>query len=374
MDEPNERALEQGLLEGTPYRVIGRLGAEPGGERLEVEHVKLRKRFTLLALRAPEPRFDRVERLLRELRELARLAHPNIDLPADAGTTKDGVTYLVTSPERGETLAARLARGPLGTIAALGVAADVASALGAAHAAGVAHRGVLPSRILLGPRGARLTGFGLARLTASSNELAGSGARGDLVAVGRLLVEHAAADPELAALTAALVGPAPAGRALDGRSVALTLRRLAARLRGGVLDDAPTRAIRYDALTAAEQTLVDPPESAPPAADDDRTHPDGVARDERTIIDGPRAGTGVAARSAERASEVAAPAEVPSARSAPATSRPRAERVRRRYAAPFLTFCAGFGAALGLSTTLALARWLAPSAATPTVAALDAAP
>ena len=64
----------------------------------------------------------------------------------------------------GETLAARLARGPLPLDEALKVAIAVADALDKAHGQGVTHRDLKPGNIMLTPSGAKLLDFGLAKL------------------------------------------------------------------------------------------------------------------------------------------------------------------------------------------------------------------
>ena len=63
----------------------------------------------------------------------------------------------------GETLSARLRRGPLPPAEALDVGQDLLSALGALHEAGLVHRDVKPSNLFLTAHGGKLVDFGLAR-------------------------------------------------------------------------------------------------------------------------------------------------------------------------------------------------------------------
>jgi Tol biopolymer transport system component len=102
---------------------------------------------------------DRLARFEREARVLAALNHPNI---AAIYGVEDGA--LVLELVEGETLADRIARGPLPVVEALGLARQIAEALDAAHDKGIVHRDVKPANIKITPAGTvKVLDFGLAR-------------------------------------------------------------------------------------------------------------------------------------------------------------------------------------------------------------------
>jgi eukaryotic-like serine/threonine-protein kinase len=72
-------------------------------------------------------------------------------------------TFLVMEFVVGETLAARLAGGPLPIAEQLAVAIQTADALAAAHQRGIVHRDLKPSNIMLTRAGVKLLDFGVAK-------------------------------------------------------------------------------------------------------------------------------------------------------------------------------------------------------------------
>jgi eukaryotic-like serine/threonine-protein kinase len=103
------------------------------------------------------------DQLRREAETIARLAHPNLVTLYDFGRCAHG-SYLVLELLRGQTLSARLARGPLSPAEAVVIAVDVTRGLAWAHAHGVVHRDLKPSNIfLVDGGGAKVLDFGLAQ-------------------------------------------------------------------------------------------------------------------------------------------------------------------------------------------------------------------
>ena len=77
--------------------------------------------------------------------------------------SQDGIDYLVMEYLEGETMAARLSKGPMDVQQALHCAIRIADALAAAHRAGILHRDLKPGNVMLTKSGAKLMDFGLAK-------------------------------------------------------------------------------------------------------------------------------------------------------------------------------------------------------------------
>jgi serine/threonine protein kinase len=101
-------------------------------------------------------------RVLREARAAARLSHPHITNVYDYGEAADGTPYVVMELVDGQSLAQRIASGPVPWRSAVRVAAQVASALAAAHAQGLVHRDVTPANVMLSRGGVKVVDFGIA--------------------------------------------------------------------------------------------------------------------------------------------------------------------------------------------------------------------
>ncbi|MGV3623935.1 MAG: protein kinase domain-containing protein, partial [Archangium sp.] len=90
-------------------------------------------------------------RFRREAEIAARLEHPNIVQLFDFATLPTGEPYLVMELLRGESLKARVARGPIPWDAFKPLVVQLCSALHVAHQRGVVHRDLKPENIFLVP-------------------------------------------------------------------------------------------------------------------------------------------------------------------------------------------------------------------------------
>jgi Flp pilus assembly protein TadD/TolB-like protein/predicted Ser/Thr protein kinase len=155
--------LENGSRLGS-YEILDLLGAGGMGEVYRARDLKLGREVAIKVL--PEEfarQEDRVSRFQREARMLAAVNHAAI--AAIYGAEEDGDTrYIVMELVEGETLATRLAAGPLPVADALRIAAQIAEALEVAHAKGVIHRDLKPANIKITPEGrVKVLDFGLAK-------------------------------------------------------------------------------------------------------------------------------------------------------------------------------------------------------------------
>jgi tRNA A-37 threonylcarbamoyl transferase component Bud32/tetratricopeptide (TPR) repeat protein len=138
-------------------------------------------------------------RFEREIRVAASLQQANI-VPVLAAGDLDGLPYYTMPYVEGESLRARLARGPLSITEALSILRDVSRALAYAHDHGVVHRDIKPDNVLLSGHTAVVTDFGIAKaIAAAATGVATSATLTQLgTAVGTpayMAPEQAAGDP-----------------------------------------------------------------------------------------------------------------------------------------------------------------------------------
>jgi hypothetical protein len=112
-----------------------------------------------------------VERFQREAQLLARVSDPGIVQIYDIGHAENDGPYYVAELVDGESLAARLRRGPLPPRDARAVAEQLCEALAGAHAQGVVHCDVKPANVLIAASGQIKVGdFGVARLAEGTSQ------------------------------------------------------------------------------------------------------------------------------------------------------------------------------------------------------------
>jgi Tol biopolymer transport system component len=154
-----------------PYEIVALIGEGGMGQVYRATDTRLDRTVAvkiLPAALAADP--QRRERFEREARTISRLEHPHICPLYDVGD-HEGHAFLVMQLLEGETLAARLQRGPLNVSQTLEFGIQIAEALAAAHRAGIVHRDLKPGNVMLTRTGARLLDFGLARSAPGSSTL-----------------------------------------------------------------------------------------------------------------------------------------------------------------------------------------------------------
>jgi tetratricopeptide (TPR) repeat protein len=144
--------LDAGTCLG-PYRIENKLGEGGMGEVFRAVDTRLGRAVAIKTAHEQfSPRFE------REARAIASLNHPHICTLYDIGPN-----YLVMELVEGETLGAKLKRGPLPVKTLLLYASQIAAALAEAHSKGIIHRDLKPGNIMIGKSGVKVLDFGLAK-------------------------------------------------------------------------------------------------------------------------------------------------------------------------------------------------------------------
>ena len=149
-----------------PYEIVSPIGAGGMGEVFKARDTRLDRIVAVKVMpKYIAAREDLRARFEREARTVSNLKHPNICVLYDIGK-QDGTDFMVLEYLEGETLAARIARGPMPLDQVLKFAMQIADALDRAHRSGVSHRDVKPANVMITRDGCKVLDFGLARTVA----------------------------------------------------------------------------------------------------------------------------------------------------------------------------------------------------------------
>jgi serine/threonine-protein kinase len=155
------------------YDVLALLGAGGMGAVYRVRDRELDELVALKVLRS-ELGGHVLERFRHEVKLARRVTHPNVARIYELGHS-DGITYCTMELVDGESLLARLQRGPVPIDETIAIVRAVCDGLGAAHAAGVIHRDIKPDNILLARDGRTVVAdFGVASAREASHDTSGT--------------------------------------------------------------------------------------------------------------------------------------------------------------------------------------------------------
>jgi eukaryotic-like serine/threonine-protein kinase len=158
------------------YEVLDQLGSGGMGAVYRVRNV-ISDRIEAMKVLLPDlvGRQDLATRFLREIKVLAALDHPHIAALRTAQTVDNQLVMIMELVE-GQSLAQRLAQGPIAAADALQVVRQVLDALDYAHRQDVIHRDIKPANMMITPQGVvKLMDFGIAR-SARDHKLTQAGA------------------------------------------------------------------------------------------------------------------------------------------------------------------------------------------------------
>jgi serine/threonine protein kinase len=164
------------------FQIVSRLGRGGMGEVWLAEQQAVRTRVAIKMLHADVSTNETsVQRFFNEAVAVSQIRHAGIARIFDVGWTAQGRAYFVMEYLDGETLSARIARGPLPLRQVADLGRQIASVLDATHSAGVVHRDLKPDNIFIVPDAelaskerVKILDFGIAKLSSNPGMTAAS--------------------------------------------------------------------------------------------------------------------------------------------------------------------------------------------------------
>jgi Tol biopolymer transport system component/predicted Ser/Thr protein kinase len=169
-----------------PYEIEEPIGAGGMGEVYKAKDTRLER---TVAVKVLPPHLSSSEemrqRFEREAKTISQLSHSHICALYDVGREGD-TEFLVMEYLEGQTLAEKLATGPLSVEPTLRYGIEIADALDKAHRQGIVHRDLKPGNVMITKSGVKLLDFGLAKYQVAAQPVSG---------VSRLATEAQASPP-----------------------------------------------------------------------------------------------------------------------------------------------------------------------------------
>ena len=192
--------LESAL--GAQYRLERELGGGGMSRVFVAEEIRFGRTVVIKVLAQELAAVLSAERFEREIQLAAQLQQANIvpvlgagEITPDDGASTAALPYYTMPFVDGESLRARIEKGPLPLAESVAILRDVARALSYAHDRGVVHRDIKPENVLLSGGAAVVTDFGIAKAVSASKTRAPGGT---LTVVGASLGTPAYMAPEQA--------------------------------------------------------------------------------------------------------------------------------------------------------------------------------
>jgi serine/threonine-protein kinase len=148
------------------YRILEQLGAGGMGVVYKAEDTKLGRTVALKFLPPDLTRDSEAKkRFIQEARAASALDHPNICTVHEIDETAEGRLFIAMACYEGESLKAKIERGPLKLDEALDIAVQIAQGLAKAHERKIVHRDIKPANVLITKDGlVKIVDFGLPKL------------------------------------------------------------------------------------------------------------------------------------------------------------------------------------------------------------------